>query len=90
MGNKKRRYTYGFFIFLLCLGLIYVVSRSFAYEIITKNDQTVSNAEVKNVAETADNVVFSIRKIGNSDVVGGVATINITKKFNRYKTFKVN
>ena len=81
MRNKNKRFTYGFFIFLLCLGLVYVVSRSFAYEVITKSDQTVSNAEVKNVSETAENVTFSIRKLNNTDIIGGKITILITKKY---------
>ena len=80
MRNKKRRFTSNFFIFLLCLGLIYVISRSFAYEVITKNDQTVSNAEVKNVSDTADYATFSIKK-KNSDVIGGKITIKTNKAY---------
>ena len=75
MRNKKRRFT-SLFIFLLCLGLVYVVSKSFAYEVITKNDQSSSNAEVKNVSETSDYVTFSIRKFDNTtDIIGGKITI---------------
>ena len=83
MMNKKRRFTYGFFIFLLCLGIIYVISRSFAYEVITKTDQNVTNAEVKNVSDTADYAIFSVKKKDNNnpndDVVGAKITIKINK-----------
>ena len=80
MRNKKRRFTSNFFIFLLCLGLVYVISRSFAYEVITKNDQTVSNAEVKNVSETTDYTTFSIKK-KNSDVIGAKIMIRTYKAY---------
>ena len=82
MSNKNRRFAYGFFIFLLCLGLIYIVSRSFAYEVITKQDsQTNANAVVRNVSDTADYVVFSITKQNNTDIIGGVIKIKVNKAY---------
>ena len=81
MRNKKRSFT-SLFIFLLCLGLVYVVSKSFAYEVITRTDQSSNNAEVKNVSETPDYVTFSIRKFDNTtDIIGGKITIAINKKY---------
>ena len=81
MMNKKRRFTYSFFIFLLCLGLIYVISRSFAYEVVTKTNQNSSNAQVSNVEDTADYAYFSIKKLNNNDVIGGKITIKINKTY---------
>ena len=86
MMNKKRRFTYGFFIFLLCLGIIYVISRSFAYEVVTKNNQNASNAQVSNVEDTADYVYFSIKKLNSTDTIGGKVTIRINKAYSTVNT----
>ena len=81
MGNKKRRYTYGFFIFLLCLGLIYVISRSFAYEVITRTDDNGTNAVVTNVEDTADYVIFSVTKKPTSNLIGAKITVRTLKAY---------
>ena len=83
MMNKKRRLTYGFFIFLLCLGLVYIISRSFAYEVITKTDSNTTNpnAIVKNEGDTADYAYFSITKQNSNDIIGGVIKIKVDKAY---------